>query len=101
MTRLATPATRTVRSVSLFTGSPCSSAAARSGRLGERPVARRDLLAGRRRPGRRAVPERPPAEGLAAVRGQPAGQVRARGHDAARVDAAVHLVVVPLDVVEV
>jgi hypothetical protein len=58
-------------------------------------------LLGRRRPRRRPVAERPPAQLLAPVRGEPAGQVRAGRDDLGRVQAGVHLVVVLLGLLEV
>ncbi|CAM5550473.1 hypothetical protein SVIOM342S_06727 [Streptomyces violaceorubidus] len=52
-------------------------------------------------PGGVPSPNGAPAQLLPVVGREPAGPIRAHGHDAGRVDAGVHLVVVALDVVEV
>src|SRR6266700_5032120 len=56
----------------------------------------RHLLCGRRRTRRRSVAERPLAQFLAVVRGEPAGQVGAGRDDLGGVQPGVHLVVVLL-----
>ncbi len=61
----------------------------------------RDGLGRLRRRGRGAVAERLAAELLTTMGRHPAGEVGSVGHDAGRIDVAVHAVVVPLDVVEV
>src|SRR6056297_1699499 len=66
-----------------------------------RVVVDRDLLAGCDRARRGAVSEGATAELLPEVRRRPPGQVRTERDDPGGIDVGVHLVVVPLDVVEV
>src|SRR3954468_19968603 len=83
------------------TSLPRASWCGAAGSGGVRRVLRGDDLRRHGWRGRGPVAERPPAQLLATVRPQPAGEVGTVRHDAGRVDVLVHQVVVLLDVLEV